>query len=182
MFKILHQIRRNHALEHATINLLAQRHPNAQIVGLSGPLGFTLYTTLTAEEVVPAAMQALNRLKAGENNLRIHQQCGTNLVVTATLTTLASLIGLSGDREKLHCHRLERLPSIILLNALALLFARPIAEWVQANITTAQDMDPMEITSIFTYPQARPAPHQDTYDRVLRRIGIQTRQQRLPTL
>ena len=93
--KLWRHTRRNHALEHATINLLNQRYPDAHVVGLSDPFGFTIYTSLTAEEVVPATNQALSRLKAGETLLSLHQQCGTNLVVAAMLTTTASLIGLS---------------------------------------------------------------------------------------
>lgn len=160
---LLQHVRRNHALEHATINLIAQQFPLAQVVGFSGPWGFTLYTSLTAEEIVPAVMKALQRLKAGESNLRIHANCGTNLAVTAMITVLVTLVGLG--REATWRKRAERFPNLVLLNVLALIIARPAGEWVQANITTDPDLTNVEIASIFT-----------DYQGSLRRIRVHTRQ------
>ncbi len=160
---LLQHIRRNHALEHATINLISQQYPLAQVVGFSNPWGFTLYTSLTAEEIVPAVMKALQRLKAGETNLRIHANCGTNLAVAALLTASATLIGVGKETSWLK--RLERFPQLILLNVLALIVARPLGEWAQANLTTDPDLSKMEIASIFTDFQGS-----------LRRIRVHTRQ------
>jgi len=157
------RIRRNHALEHATINLVSQHYPLAQVVGFSGPMGFTLYTSLTAEEIVPAVTQALKRLKNGEYKLRVHENCGTNLVVTATLTTLATLVGIGGQIS--NRKRLEHLPHIVLLNVFALLAARPLGEWIQAHVTTDANLAPVEIASIFT-----------DYQGGMRRIRVHTRQ------
>jgi hypothetical protein len=160
----IHRIRRNHALEHATLNLLGKRHPGAQAMGISGPWGFTIYTSLTAEEIVPAAMEALRRLKAGEGALRVHRNCGTNMVVTATLTTLATLFGIRGTKQSFRKH-LERLPHLVLLNVLALLTAPPLAEWVQGTLTTDPNVVNVEIASVFT-----------DYSRGLQRIRVHTRQ------
>ncbi len=161
---LFNRIRRNHALEHATINLVTQSYPMAKIAGFSGPLGFTLYTSLTAEEIVPAVRQSLKRLKNGEHNLRIHANCGTNLVVTATLTTLTTLFGV--HRKPVSAQkRLERLPHLILLNVLALLAARPLGEWIQSYVTTDTNLSDTEIASIFT-----------DYQGGLRRIRVHTRQ------
>ena len=161
---LLDRIRRNHALEHATLNLLGRRHPGAQAMGLSGPRGFTIYTSLTAEEIVPAVMDALKRLKSGEAALRVHRNCGTNTVVTATLTTLATLLGIRGTHPSLR-KNLERLPHLILLNVLALLAAPPLAEWVQGTLTTDANVANVEIASVFT-----------DYYRGLQRIRVHTRQ------
>ena len=160
----IHRIRRNHALEHATLNLLGKQHPGAQAMGISGPRGFTIYTSLTAEEIVPAAMEALRRLKAGESALRVHRNCGTNMVTTATLTTLATLLGIQGKKPSFR-QSLERLPHLILLNVLALLMAPTLAEWVQGTFTTDSNLANMEIASVFT-----------DYYRGLQRIRVHTRQ------
>lgn len=153
---LLQRIRRNHALEHATINLLGAQHPQAQIIGLSGPWGFMLYTTLTTDQVVPAVMEALKRLKRGERNLSIHERCGTNLIVTATLTMLATLIGHRRPQEDEGLlQRLEPIPYMILLNVVALLVSQPLRSWVQANLTTDADLSATEISAILTTP-ARP--------------------------
>jgi hypothetical protein len=161
---LIHRVRRNHALEHATLNLLGKQHPGAQAMGISGPRGFTIYTSLTAEEIVPAAMEALRRLKAGDGALRVHRNCGTNMVVTATLTTLATLVGIRRTKQSFGKH-LERFPHLILLNVLALLMAPTLAEWVQGTFTTDPNVANVEIASVFT-----------DYYRGLQRIRIHTRQ------
>jgi len=161
---LVHRIRRNHALEHATLNLLGKRFPDAQAMGMSTPWGFTIYTSLTAEEIVPTAMEALKRLKAGDGALRVHRNCGTNTVVTATLTTLATLFGVRGKKHSLG-KLLEHLPHLILLNVLALLAAPTLAEWVQATFTTDPNVVDVEIASVFT-----------DYYRGLQRIRVHTRQ------
>ena len=150
---ILQRIRRNHALEHATINLLSAQHPEAHLIGLSGPLGFTLYTSLTTDEIVPAVMEALKRLKRGERNLSIHERCGTNLIVTATLTMLATLIGYRRPKEDEGLlQRLEPIPYMILLNVVALFVSQPLRLWVQANLTTDANLSDTEISAILTTP------------------------------
>jgi hypothetical protein len=160
----LDRIRRNHALEHATLNLLGRQYPGAQAMGMSGPRGFTIYTSLTAEEIVPAVMEALKRLKAGEAALRVHRHCGTNMVVTATLTTLATLLGIQSTKPSLRKH-IGRLPHLILLNVLALFVAPPLAEWVQGTLTTDPDLASVEVASVFT-----------DYFRGMQRIRVHTRQ------
>lgn len=160
---LFNRVRRNHALEHATINVLTQHYPHAQVVGLSSFSGFTLRTTLNTEKVIPVVNQALARLQAGEHNLRIHPNCGTNLVVTALMTTLATLLGVgtTTDRRK----HWERLPQAVLLNVIALLFARPAAEWVQAHVSTDTNLSQMKIAHIIT----------DKHSHVYR-IRVRTRQ------
>ena len=167
--ELLVRIRRNHALEHATINLLSRRYPDAQVAGLSGPLGFTLLSNLTGEQVVPTVRQALGSLKTGQQNLAWHEHCGTNLVVTAGLTTLATVAGLGGyvfsrsRRERSPMGFFERLPHVVLLNVIALLAAPPLSRWAQLNITTNADLRDVEIASIFTDYRGR-----------LHRISVQT--------
>ena len=156
---ILNRTRRNHALEHATINLLTRRHPGARVLGVSGPRGFSLYSNLGGEQVIPAARAALRELQAGNSRLALHENCGTNLVISAALTTLATLLGLRyspvGPPSKRNPRRawgdfLERLPQVILLNAMALTTAVPVARWVQANVTTDAGVADLEIASFFT--------------------------------
>jgi len=161
--QLLNRLRRNHALEHATINLLSRRHPGAHLVGVSGPQGFTLYSSMGAEDVIPVAREALRALQSGNAALAIHENCGTNLVVTAVLTTLATLLGLrympggtrtaTRDTGRAWWNLLERLPHAILLNAMALVVAMPVARWVQTNVTTSPDVAGIEIVSFFTDSQ-----------------------------
>ncbi|MGC9468684.1 MAG: DUF6391 domain-containing protein [Anaerolineae bacterium] len=153
--EVVTRTRQNHAFEHATINLLAQRFAGAQVMGFSGPLGFTLLSTLTAEQIIPTVREALVALKAGQSELAIHENCGTNLVMTGLLTTFATILGLGryvfpGDRKRDVWGFLERLPEVVLLNVVALVIAAPVARSVQANVTTDPDLQDIEIASIFT--------------------------------
>jgi hypothetical protein len=43
--------------------------------------------------------RALEALRSGESELAVHEHCGTNLVVTAMLTTLATMLGLGCTRK-----------------------------------------------------------------------------------
>lgn len=152
---MLGRLRRNHALEHATINLVSQRYPGVHIAGLSGPLGFSLYTSLSADRVVPIVREALAALKAGHAHLAIHHNCGTNIVVTATLTTLATLAGIGRHTNtKRPLRRMaERLPYAVLLNTLALLVAPSAGQWMQSMVTTDPHLEGVEIGAFFTNPQ-----------------------------
>ncbi|MCU0519979.1 MAG: DUF6391 domain-containing protein [Anaerolineae bacterium] len=167
--RLFGKIQRNHALEHATINLLTQQYPGARVMGISGPMGFALYSSLTADEVIPAVRQALTALQAGEAWLAVHENCGTNLVITAMMTTLASLLGLGyGRRSRRGLSDLvQRLPQVVLLNAAALAAAEPVARWVQTNWMTNPDLGDTEISSFFTDFQGG-----------LRRVRVHTRQVR----
>ncbi|HDQ34868.1 MAG TPA: hypothetical protein ENN14_00965 [Chloroflexi bacterium] len=146
---LLRRVRRNHALEHATINLLNRRHPQALLIGMSNPLGFTLYTDLYADEVVPALKDAIRQLGAGKSALAYHSNCGTNMVAAAALTMLATMLGLGGSDCSFE-ERVERVPKTLLLNVLALLAARAVGPWLQAHLTVDPYIAGVEIASVFT--------------------------------
>jgi hypothetical protein len=145
---LFNRIRRNHALEHATINLLSHRYPGAQILGLSGLGGFTLYTSLDAEKVNRVVPQALASLQHGLTDLVYHENCGTNLVMTAVLTTTATLVGFQAQRRLTVRRFVELLPQAVLLNVVALLIAPSLSRWVQTRVTTLRDLAGLEIASI----------------------------------
>ena len=148
------RLRQNHALEHATVNLLTQRHADAYIVGFSRVLGFTLYTNLATADVVVAATEALQRLKAGQHDLAIHANCGTGLLATAALTTAGTLISMGSPRLSLR-QRIERLPTTMLVNAALILLARPVGTWLQAHITVDPHVAAAELASVFTMHQGK---------------------------
>jgi hypothetical protein len=143
------RLRRNHALEHATINLVNQRYPGVHIVGFSDPLGFSLYTSLGVEKIAPLVDQALAMLKHGHARLAVHDNCGTNIVVTALLTTLATLMGM-GRRTRRPLRRFaRRLPYAVVLNTLAIFAAPSAGFWIQSNVTTDPHLENVDIDSVF---------------------------------
>jgi hypothetical protein len=148
---LFRRVQRNHALEHATINLLSRRYPDAQVMGFSGLTGFTLYSTLPADEIISTVRRALEALRSGESELAIHEHCGTNLVVTAMLTTLATVFGLGWFRKSSRLVDLaERLPQAVLLNVIAVMAAKPLGRWFQSRVTTNATLQNVAISSFFT--------------------------------
>jgi hypothetical protein len=133
-------------------------------MGFSGPRGFTLFTDLTAEEVYPTVKDALRMLKRGHTALAVHPNCGTNLIAAAVLTTVVTALGLQSRKEK-PGERLERLLQLVLVNALALLAARPLGTWLQSHVTVDTEVSGVEIASILT-----------RYQVGMQRIEVQTRQ------
>lgn len=138
------RIRRNHALEHATIHILTARHRPLSVVGRSTFSGYYLYGNLTTDMVAEAAHEALARLRAGEKHLAVHPNCGTNLVTAGSMAGLATFAALSGSKKR----RLDLLPNALLAATAALVLAQPLGPRVQAHLTTLADMGDMVIKKI----------------------------------
>jgi len=140
------ETRRNHALEHATIHLLARRRPKQRMMGHSNPTGFFLFGKFETPEIWMAATEALERLRAGERALAIHPGCGTNLAAMALLAGTLSWMVLRGARSTLM--RIVLLPFAVSFAILGLLLARPFGPWLQEHITTEPDPGPLQILDI----------------------------------
>jgi hypothetical protein len=138
------RVRRNHALEHATIHVLAEKNLSLAVVGRSTLNGFHLYGNLTTEMVAQAAQEALRRLRAGEHHLAIHPNCGTNLVASGSVAGLAVFALMGGRKER----RLDMLPGALLAATLGLLVARPLGPLLQARVTTLADLGDLTIKDI----------------------------------
>ena len=90
---VLQQTRQHHAIEHATIHLLAARFPRRVFAGMSDPWGFTLYGQLSGDAIEEAVGEAIQRLQDGEEELAYHPNCGTNLTAAILLVTAAAFLG-----------------------------------------------------------------------------------------
>lgn len=142
------RIRKNHALEHATVHILSQRYPHKSLIGRSDNRGFFIHGDLSAEALQSVADEALQRLRNGETQLAVHPNCGTNLVTSALLAGTASFLSLFGSKDDGWRQRLERLPSAIMLTLFALLISQPLGNYLQRRFTTNADLGSLEILSI----------------------------------
>jgi len=131
---LVRRTRQHHAIEHATIHMLSARYPRRRFSGYSDPMGFTIYGEVDEIYLRRAVGDALLRLQAGERGLAIHPNCGTNLVVTALLVTLASLSAGQARRSIL-----ERFALTLLFTIPALVFSRPLGYRAQ-SYTTLSDV------------------------------------------
>lgn len=139
--------RRNHALEHATMKILAERFRGVKMIGHSNPGGFLLFADLPTELVTEAVLEARKRLQNGESDLAIHPGCGTNLAVSSLLAGSASsalLTALSRGKTPKWWHVL-----ISTLVAIAVFkFSKPIGPQLQRTVTTDADIDGLEVNLI----------------------------------
>jgi hypothetical protein len=85
------QLRRNHALEHATINVIEERYGPSRLAGLAESDGFTIQGGASPDLVASAAQEALDRLRSGERKLAIHARCGTSLIAAQLVLAIVFL-------------------------------------------------------------------------------------------
>ncbi|MBK8046544.1 MAG: hypothetical protein IPK16_05080 [Anaerolineales bacterium] len=133
----IRRTRQHHALEHATLHILAGRFPGRRMAGYSDPGGFTLFGNLTEDAVRRGVSDALLRLQAGESGLAIHANCGTNLAVTGVLATLAVLLGSAGRQRD----PLGRFTGGLLFVLPALVVSQPLGLRLQQYTTLASVSD-----------------------------------------
>lgn len=148
--RLVGSVRRNHALEHATISILMGRlGPDVRLIGRATASGFYIYGNVPDEEVKESARQGLDRLQRGDSTLAVSPLCGTNLAVAGVMAGLASVIS-AGNRS-----RWERLPAVLLASMLAVLAAQPAGRWLQKYVTTSPDLEDVEITGVRSERRAR---------------------------
>ncbi len=141
--RVINAIRRNHALEHATISILLSRHgPHVRVVGRAAPDGFYIYGDIPTERLREFAYEGLARLQRGESHLAVSPLCGTNLAVAGVLAGLASLFAM-GSRT-----RLQGIPGAIMAAMLAVIAAQPLGRLVQKHVTTSPELDGVRIVSV----------------------------------
>ena len=141
------RVRRNHALEHATLAVLTEKNPRLRMAGYSDPRGFWLAGEIETEKVEEAVQQALQRMRGGEHGLAVHPHCGTNLVTTGFLAGALGWLGML-NAGRTYRERMERLPLVISLVTLGMMVAQPLGPKVQEHVTTSADMEGLEVLRI----------------------------------
>lgn len=136
------RIHQNHALEHATITILSGMVPNLSISARSNSRGFIIFGDVDLGLLRQALTEALRRLQAGEAELAIHPNCGTNLVIGVSLMALGTMLGMASSRTR------TRIASTAASSIAGLMAARPVGEFVQKHVTTLPDLAGVRVTGI----------------------------------
>lgn len=134
-------LRRNHALEHATIVVMMERQPGRKFNGFSSDEGFFVQGVRSFEEVESAAREALRRLRRGEKKLAIHRNCGTTIVAANLLVAVFFLAALGlGIFLQWNLY-------LLVLGAVAAAFALriPVSLLLQRFVTTDSDLRNAEV-------------------------------------
>ena len=141
---LIARIRRNHAVEHATIHVLTDHNPRRLLTGRTTTHGFYLFGEVEAEEVAAAVSEALARLQGGQHFLAVHPRCGTNLATAGVLAGLSSFVAMSGRSKS----RLAKLPQVILAATLAVLVAQSLGPVVQQHVSTLPEVEGVTLEGI----------------------------------
>ena len=132
-------VRRNHALEHATVAVLLARHGPTRLAGRASVDGFLIFGDIDSDELTSCAQEALQRLKAGQSSLAVSPLCGTNIAVAGLVAAAAATAVLSTDKKS------SRFPNAFMAAMLGVVAAQPLGRMVQQHITTSPHLDGVEV-------------------------------------
>jgi hypothetical protein len=144
---VISHIRRNHGLEHATLHVLANYLPHTMLVGQSDIGGFWIIGDVPSELLHAAVQEAIARLRAGEHQLAVHPNCGTNYATAGALAGLAGAASMLGSGRRWQ-DKLARLPFAAALATIALIVSQPLGLELQRRVTTSGDPGSLEVISI----------------------------------
>jgi len=140
-------VRRNHALEHATLQVLAEKYPGRHFAGYSTFNSFWVIGNVDIEELQRAIAEALARLLGGERRLAVHPNCGTNFAFAGLAAGVAAWLAMLGSGNSLR-RKLDRLPLVTSLVTLALILTYPLGARIQERITTDADLGDLHMVQI----------------------------------
>lgn len=140
--------RRNHALEHASLLILARKYKDQNMAGHSNPTGFFLFGEMSLEDIRNAINEAMARLRAGESGLAIHPGCGTNLAASTLVPAAFAWAPFQGARSLRW--RILLIPVALMFAVFGYLLSKPLGPWLQRNVTTEADLGDMQVMDIVT--------------------------------
>lgn len=154
--QLISRVRRNHGLEHASIHVLSEQHTQFSAQGNANHRGFYLniFGDVAESDVKRAVEEAFARMKGGEHQLAVHPNCGTVLLTTATMATLATQVAFGIEQRRQRSDKTDlavligAMPSAILAASLALIASRPVGLRIQERYTTSGNLGKMELVSV----------------------------------
>ena len=138
--------RRNHAVEHATLKVLARKYDDRNLAGHSNPTGFFLFGDLATDDIRNAIDEAMTRLRSGESELAIHPGCGTNLATSMVLPATLAWVPFQGTRSMRW--RLLLIPVALMFAIFGYVLSKPLGPWLQRNVTTEADLGNLQVKEI----------------------------------
>lgn len=131
-------LRKNHGLEHATVNILEREYGHTNLAGYAEDDGFYILGLDNVWQVEEAARRGIQLLKRGQKDLVIHQKCGTSVTVANFISAVIFLLLLlyTGNFSIIY----------MLVAILAANLVGPfLGQIVQKYFTTTGDVGDMEI-------------------------------------
>lgn len=128
------RIRWNHAIEHGTIHVLSRMMPYVSMAGRSNSHGFYIYGDLPTNAVAEAVQEAIDRISAGEHQLAIHPNCGTNMISSAVLAAGGTMLATTSTKRR---GLAEEIPAGVLGALLGVVLGQVVGLRLQAKVTTS---------------------------------------------
>ena len=132
-------VRRNHALEHATVSVLLARHGPRRLAGRASVDGFLIAGDITPEELISCTTEALQRLKSGQSSLAVSPLCGTNIAVAGFVAAAAATAVLATGEPR------SRFANAFVAAMFGVIAAQPLGRLVQQHVTTSSDLSEVEV-------------------------------------
>jgi len=135
------KLRKNHALEHATINVIEEKFGPSNLAGLARKEGFYIKGLVDPLLLEEAARVALFRLRNGEKRLAVHKRCGTTVAIINFVGAVSflALLFLTGYFTALN---------VIIALLISYLIGPLLSPWVQLKFTTLPEVDDIEIVGV----------------------------------
>jgi hypothetical protein len=135
------RMRQNHALEHATLHVIATRYRRTAVIGMPAHDGFHVRGRVPPEVVTRASREALRRLKRGERQIAISRRCPTSLIAAQMLLAVVGTAGL---------YLLDLLtpPPFMLVLIGAALLGPPLSPLLQRLVLIDPDVESLTIRDI----------------------------------
>lgn len=140
-------VRRNHALEHATLHILGRKYKDRGLGGYSDQRGFWIVGEVDTEDLQNAVDEGLERLRNGESQLAVHPNCGTNYALPGMVAGSLAWLSMVNNPDSFR-KKLDRLPWIITLVTMALILVQPLGPVFQQRFTTSADPGSMSVYEI----------------------------------
>ncbi len=134
-------LRINHALEHATINVVEEHYGPQQLVGFAQEDGFFIKGAIQPNVLEESARIGHRRLLQGEHHLAIHHRCGTSIAAANFLSALVFLLLLLFTRQ-------FTLFNVLLAVIAANLMGPLLGKWLQMYFTTLTEVEDVEIIGV----------------------------------
>lgn len=138
--------RRNHAVEHATLKILARKYEDKNLAGHSNPTGFFLFGDLAMDDIRSAIQEAMTRLRGGERDLAIHPGCGTNMATSMILPASFAWIPFQSTRSMRW--RLLLIPVALTFALFGYVLSKPLGPWMQRHVTTEADLGDLQLIDV----------------------------------
>ncbi len=133
-------LRKNHSLEHATVNILEKEYGCNKLAGYAEENGFYILGINDISAVEEAAQRGLALMKSGRKQLAIHTRCGTSMLVANFISAVIFLLLLLYTG---YFSILNMVIAIIIAN----LLGPYLGQILQRFVTTTPEIEEMEIIS-----------------------------------